>query len=131
MFWFQLTRPQTTLLLFVDCTILTLQSRNLTVPRLTKRFLLMRRLSLIAIQMICLRSLLSMLRNAKTNFLRCIGYLSFTKDRIKLDPLPTLALALQQNCLNYKLLASLLSNLVAFDMRHECMKGQRKVCFGL
>ena len=31
-----------------------------------------------------------MLRNAKTNFLRCIGYLSFTKDRIKLDSLPTL-----------------------------------------
>ena len=45
--------------------------------------------------------LLQMLRNAKKNFLRCIGYLSFTKDRIKLDSLPTLALALQQNCLNY------------------------------
>ena len=42
-----------------------------------------------------------MLRNAKTNFLRCIGYLSSTKDHIKLDSLPTLALALQQNCLNY------------------------------
>ena len=36
-----------------------------------------------------------MLRNAKTNFLQCIGYLSFTKDRIKLESLPTLALALQ------------------------------------
>ena len=45
----------------------------------------MRRLSLIAIQMICLISLLVMLRNAKTNFLRCIGYINFTKDRIKLD----------------------------------------------
>ena len=33
----------------------------------------------IAIQMICLISLLLMLRNAKTNFLRCIGYLSSTK----------------------------------------------------
>ena len=32
---------------------------------------------------------------------RCIGYLSSTKDRIKLDSLPTLALALQQNCLNH------------------------------
>ena len=46
-----------------------------------------------------------MLRNTKTNFLICIGYLSFTKDRIKLDSLPTLALALQQNCLNYCLTA--------------------------
>ena len=35
------------------------------------------------------------------NFLRCIGYLSFTKDRIKLDSLPTLALAPQQNYVNY------------------------------
>ena len=52
----------------------------------------MRRLSLIAIQM---------LRNAKSNFLRCIGYVTSTKDRIKLDSLPPLALALQQNCLNY------------------------------
>ena len=30
-----------------------------------------------------------MLRNAKTDFLRCIGYLSFTKDRIKHDLLQT------------------------------------------
>ena len=34
-------------------------------------------------------------------FLRCIDYLSFTQDRTKLDSLPTLAFALQQNCLNY------------------------------
>ena len=47
-----------------------------------------------------------MLRNANTGFLRCIGFLSFTKDRIKLDSLPTLALALQQNCLKYYLPAS-------------------------
>ena len=33
-------------------------------------------------------------RDAKTNFLQCIGYLSFTKDSIKLGPLQTLALAL-------------------------------------
>ena len=76
-------------------------NRNLTVPRLTKRLLLMRRLSLIAIQMICFISLLLMLRNAKTNFPRCIGYLNSTKDCINLDSLPTPALALQQNCLTY------------------------------
>ena len=29
------------------------------------------------------------LRNAKTDFLRCIGYLSFTKDRMKHDLLQT------------------------------------------
>ena len=39
--------------------------------------------------------------NIKKYFLRCVGYLSFTKDRIKLYSLPTLALALQQNCLKY------------------------------
>ena len=39
MFWFHLTRPQTTLLLFVDYTILTLLSRNLTVTSLTNRLL--------------------------------------------------------------------------------------------
>ena len=67
-----------------------------------------------------------MLRNAKTNFLRCIGYLSFTKDRIKLDSLPTLALALQQNCLNHYLLVSLLSNLVSLGTMRQCMNGQGK-----
>ena len=56
MYWLQVTRPQT------------------LVPRLTKRLLLMRRLSLIAIQIICLISLLKMSRNAKINFLRCAGY---------------------------------------------------------
>ena len=72
-----------------------------------------------------------MLRNTKTNVLRCIGYLSFTKDRIKLDSLPTLALALQQNCLNYQLLASLLSKLMSFGTMKQCMKGQGKICFRL
>ena len=38
-----------------------------------------------------------MIRNAKTNFLRCTGYASFTKDRIKPDSLPTLHLALLRN----------------------------------
>ena len=30
-----------------------------------------------------------------------VGYLSFIPDRIKLDSLPTLGLAILQNCLNY------------------------------
>ena len=34
-------------------------------------------------------------------FLRCIGYLSFTKDRIKLDILQILVLGLRLNFLNY------------------------------
>ena len=38
-----------------------------------------------------------MLRNAKTDFLRCIGYLSFTKKRIKHDLLQTQVLVLQLN----------------------------------
>ena len=38
---------------------------------------------------------------AKTNFLRCIGYLSFTKDHTKLDLLQILALVLLLNVLNY------------------------------
>ena len=38
---------------------------------------------------------------AKTNFLRCIGYLSFTKDRTKLDLLLILVLVLPLNFLNY------------------------------
>ena len=72
-----------------------------------------------------------MLRKAKTNFIRCIGYLSSTKDRIKLDLLPTLALSLQQNCLNYKLFASLLSNLVSLGTMRQCMKGQRKYAWSI
>ena len=55
---FQLTRAQTMLLLFVGYTILTRLNRNLTVPRLTKKHLLMRSLKLIAIQINCLISLL-------------------------------------------------------------------------
>ena len=38
---------------------------------------------------------------AKTNFLRCIGYLSFTKDHTKLDLLQIRALVLLLNFLNY------------------------------
>ena len=38
---------------------------------------------------------------AKTNFLRCIGYLSFTKGHTKLDLLQILALVLPLNFLNY------------------------------
>ena len=44
---------------------------------------------------------LYVLRNAKTDFLRCIGYLSFTKDRIKPDLLQTQVLVVQLNFLNY------------------------------
>ena len=40
-------------------------------------------------------------KERQDKLLRCIGCLSFTKDRIKLDSLSTLALALLQNCLNY------------------------------
>ena len=42
-----------------------------------------------------------MLRNAKTDSLRCIGYLSFTIDRIKHDLLQSQVLVLQLNFLNY------------------------------
>ena len=49
-----------------------------------------------------------MLRKAKTDFLRCIGYLNFKKDRIKHDLLQIQVLVLQLNFLNYKLRASLL-----------------------
>ena len=49
----------------------------------------------------------------------------------KLDSLPTLTLALQQNYLNYQLLASLLSNLVSLGTMRQCMKDQGKIGFGL
>ena len=57
-----------------------------------------------------------MLRNAKTDFLRCIGYLSFTKHHIKHDLLQTQVLILQLNFLNYcqnvcKALVYLLDNI--------------------
>ena len=42
-----------------------------------------------------------MLRNAKTGFLRCIGYPRFIKDRIKLGSLQILALVQLQNFQNY------------------------------
>ena len=50
-----------------------------------------------------------MLRNAKTDFLRCIGYLSFTKHRIKHDLLQTQVLVLQVTTELSKLLTSSLS----------------------
>ena len=46
-------------------------------------------------------SVSSVSMKTKTNFIRCIGYLSFTKDRIKLDLFQILALVLLLNCLNY------------------------------
>ena len=46
------------------------------------------------------------LRNAKTGFLRCIGYPSFIKDHIKLGSLQILALVQLQNFQNYQLLVS-------------------------
>ena len=54
-----------------------------------------------AIATIQTKNFLYVLRNAKTDFLRCIGYLSFTKDRIKHDLLQTQVLVLQLNLLNY------------------------------
>ena len=59
-----------------------------------------------------LLSFLFVSMKAKTNFLRCIGYLSFTKDHTKLDLLQILALVLPLNFLNYKLPVLLLSNLM-------------------
>ena len=47
------------------------------------------------------KRLLYMLRNAKTGLLRCIGYPSFIKDRIKLGSLQILALVQLQNFQNY------------------------------
>ena len=52
-------------------------------------------------QMKYLKSLLYMLRNAKTGFLQCIGYPSFIKDRIKLGSLQILALVQLQDFQNY------------------------------
>ena len=48
-----------------------------------------------------LLSFLFVSMKAKTNFLRCIGYLSFTKDHTKQDLLQILALVLLLNFLNY------------------------------
>ena len=42
-----------------------------------------------------------LLRNAKTDFLRCIGYPSFIEDHIKLGSLQTVALVQLQNFKNY------------------------------
>ena len=54
---------------------------------------------------------------AKTNFIRCIGYLSFTKDHTKLDLLLILVLVLLTSCLTY-------------DTVRRCMKLQIKIGFG-
>ena len=67
---------------------------------------------------------------AKTNFLRCIGYLSFTKDRTKLDLLLILVPELPLNFLNYPLPVLLLSNLMPYDTVRRCMKLQLKIGFG-
>ena len=48
-----------------------------------------------------LLSFLFVSMKAKANFLRCIGYLSFTKDHTKLDFLQIRALVLLLNFLNY------------------------------
>ena len=53
---------------------------------------------------------------AKTNFLRCIGYLSFTKDHTKLDLLQILALVLLLNFL--KLLFSCLIAIKSHVIRY-------------
>ena len=66
-----------------------------------ERHPLMGSLWFIATQMKYLKCLLLMLRNAKTGFLRCIGYPSFIKDRIKLGSLQILALVQLQNFQNY------------------------------
>ena len=50
---------------------------------------------------VCVNDFLFVSTKAKTNFLRCIGYLSFTKDHTKLDLLQILALVLPLNFLNY------------------------------
>ena len=62
-------------------------------------------------------------------FLRCIGHISFTTDRIKLDLLPILTLVLLLNFLNYYLPVLLLSNLMS-NTKRRCMKFQIKIGFG-
>ena len=66
---------------------------------------------------------------AKTNFLRCIGYLSFTKDRIRLDLLLILVLVLPLNFLNYELHVLLLSYLMSEDTVRRCYETSNKNWF--
>ena len=60
---------------------------------------------------------------AKTIFLRCIGYLSFTKDRIKLDLLQVLGLSLSKSLTTYMYIL-LLSNLMSYDTVRRCINLQ-------
>ena len=69
-------------------------------------------------------------KERQDRLLQCIGYLSFTKDRIKHDLLQTQVLVLQLNFLNYSLRASLLSKIMSYDTVKKFMKGQVKICFG-
>ena len=55
-----------------------------------------------------------MVRNAKTHFLQCFGYLSFTKDRIRLGSLQSLALALLKNLLLISCLTAVKSHLIRY-----------------
>ena len=77
-----------------------------------------------------LLSFLFVSMKAKTNFLRCIGYLSFTKDGTKLDLLLILVLVLPLNFLNYQLPVLLLSNRMSYDTVRRCMKLKIKIGFG-
>ena len=70
-------------------------------------------MSVVNAHTIYLLSFLFVSVKAKTNFLRCIGYLSFTKDHTKLDLLQIRALVLLLNFLNYYLPVLLLSNLMS------------------
>ena len=83
MFWFQQTRPQTTLLLF-DGYIYTLK-QELSGTKAYKETSEEEKSVVNGHSNHLALNFLYVLRNAKTDFLRCIGYLSFTKDRIKHD----------------------------------------------
>ena len=61
-----------------------------------------------------LLSFLFVSMKAKTNFLRCIGYLSFTKDHTKLDLLLILVLVLPLNFLNYSSLTAIKSHVIRY-----------------
>ena len=66
---------------------------------------------------------------AKTNFLRSIGYLKFTKDCIRLDLLQNLVVVLPLIVLNYTCTVLLLSNLMSYDSERRCRK-LKKTGFG-
>ena len=70
--------------------------------------------------------------SCRTGFLRCIGYLSFIKDRIKLDSLQTLALAQLQNFQNYLTsgLTAIKTKVIKYcNTMYE--RSGKKICFGL